>query len=137
MIGFIIFFFFFSSRRRHTRFKCDWSSDVVLFRSFHHRESDGIHATHLAGPDAESRAIAREDDGVGLHVLANFPGEAHVLHFFWRRRSLGDGAQLGFGDFAEVWLLNEHASGDALELKLAVRLEAAGRQFEEDRKSTR
>src|SRR6185369_10285832 len=23
-----IFIFFFSSRRRHTRFKCDWSSDV-------------------------------------------------------------------------------------------------------------
>src|SRR5260370_10256277 len=22
------YFFFFSSRRRHTRFKCDWSSDV-------------------------------------------------------------------------------------------------------------
>src|SRR5207237_4452521 len=22
------FYFFFSSRRRHTRFKCDWSSDV-------------------------------------------------------------------------------------------------------------
>src|SRR5882762_3271829 len=28
IIQFIIFFFFFSSRRRHTRFKCDWSSDV-------------------------------------------------------------------------------------------------------------
>src|SRR5260370_618157 len=28
--GFLLgcFFFFFSSRRRHTRFKCDWSSDV-------------------------------------------------------------------------------------------------------------
>src|SRR5207237_6814914 len=25
---FFLFFFFFSSRRRHTRFKCDWSSDV-------------------------------------------------------------------------------------------------------------
>src|SRR2546427_11865565 len=25
---FISFFFFFSSRRRHTRFDCDWSSDV-------------------------------------------------------------------------------------------------------------
>src|SRR4030066_1570666 len=25
---FFCFFFFFSSRRRHTRFKCDWSSDV-------------------------------------------------------------------------------------------------------------
>src|SRR5260370_19879014 len=24
----IFFVFFFSSRRRHTRFKCDWSSDV-------------------------------------------------------------------------------------------------------------
>src|SRR5207237_7312281 len=28
MLFFICFFFFFSSRRRHTRFKCDWSSDV-------------------------------------------------------------------------------------------------------------
>src|SRR2546430_2823822 len=25
---FVFFFFFFSSRRRHTRFDCDWSSDV-------------------------------------------------------------------------------------------------------------
>src|SRR5207237_5046073 len=25
-----LFLFFFSSRRRHTRFKCDWSSDVAL-----------------------------------------------------------------------------------------------------------
>src|SRR5882762_7404873 len=25
---YFVFFFFFSSRRRHTRFKCDWSSDV-------------------------------------------------------------------------------------------------------------
>src|SRR2546430_16569909 len=25
---FILYFFFFSSRRRHTRFDCDWSSDV-------------------------------------------------------------------------------------------------------------
>src|SRR5260370_29286792 len=28
VIYLILFFFFFSSRRRHTRFKCDWSSDV-------------------------------------------------------------------------------------------------------------
>src|SRR2546430_11853021 len=27
-VVFICFFFFFSSRRRHTRFDCDWSSDV-------------------------------------------------------------------------------------------------------------
>src|SRR5688572_33035404 len=28
MYYFTFFFFFFSSRRRHTRFDCDWSSDV-------------------------------------------------------------------------------------------------------------
>src|SRR5260370_16904444 len=28
MFIFVFLFFFFSSRRRHTRFKCDWSSDV-------------------------------------------------------------------------------------------------------------
>src|SRR5260370_30819790 len=27
-VGPVVSFFFFSSRRRHTRFKCDWSSDV-------------------------------------------------------------------------------------------------------------
>src|SRR5260370_23352534 len=27
-VALFLFFFFFSSRRRHTRFKCDWSSDV-------------------------------------------------------------------------------------------------------------
>src|SRR5207237_2290380 len=27
-ILYCLLFFFFSSRRRHTRFKCDWSSDV-------------------------------------------------------------------------------------------------------------
>src|SRR2546430_12964827 len=28
VLAFNFFFFFFSSRRRHTRFDCDWSSDV-------------------------------------------------------------------------------------------------------------
>src|SRR5205085_6890093 len=28
IINLILIFFFFSSRRRHTRFDCDWSSDV-------------------------------------------------------------------------------------------------------------
>src|SRR5689334_24266464 len=28
VIYFLFFFFFFSSRRRHTRWNCDWSSDV-------------------------------------------------------------------------------------------------------------
>src|SRR5688572_32231876 len=28
VIDLLVFYFFFSSRRRHTRFDCDWSSDV-------------------------------------------------------------------------------------------------------------
>src|SRR5260370_1385305 len=38
-------FFFFSSRRRHTRFKCDWSSDVCssdLGRGFRNTQALGI-----------------------------------------------------------------------------------------------
>src|SRR6266478_4564673 len=33
-----LFFFFFSSRRRHTRFDCDWSSDVCS-SDLEHKES--------------------------------------------------------------------------------------------------
>src|SRR2546430_11768786 len=28
MVAVVVWYFFFSSRRRHTRFDCDWSSDV-------------------------------------------------------------------------------------------------------------
>src|SRR2546430_11442926 len=34
----LVFFFFFSSRRRHTRFDCDWSSDVC---------SSDLYGSHL------------------------------------------------------------------------------------------
>src|SRR5580692_1193288 len=40
----IIIFFFFSSRRRHTRFDCDWSSDVC--------SSDLSHPTGRVWPEA-------------------------------------------------------------------------------------
>src|SRR5689334_24894554 len=36
----IIFCFFFSSRRRHTRWNCDWSSDVCSSDLFMHMELD-------------------------------------------------------------------------------------------------
>src|SRR5260370_24767678 len=45
------FFFFFSSRRRHTRFKCDWSSDVCSSDLVRHSRlrlprSRGQHGPH-------------------------------------------------------------------------------------------
>src|SRR5688572_32276371 len=55
---FFSFFFFFSSRRRHTRFDCDWSSDVC--------SSDlnlaVIPAAHVHGSDAPARRRLRGCD---------------------------------------------------------------------------
>src|SRR2546430_9318200 len=49
VITFMFFFFFFSSRRRHTRFDCDWSSDVC---SSDLCKSNGISAAEAEGGDA-------------------------------------------------------------------------------------
>src|SRR5689334_23577479 len=49
-----VFVFFFSSRRRHTRWNCDWSSDVC--------SSDLLHAGEVKrhrGGDVLARAVAR------------------------------------------------------------------------------
>src|ERR1700687_3911893 len=48
---------------------------------FHYCEFDGVDAAHLAGADAEGGAIASEDEGRGFYVFADFPGEAHGVHF--------------------------------------------------------
>src|SRR2546430_14887844 len=37
------FFFFFSSRRRHTRFDCDWSSDVCSSDLMRPYQTEGFH----------------------------------------------------------------------------------------------
>src|SRR2546430_11894752 len=55
-------FFFFSSRRRHTRFDCDWSSDVcssdlrVLVLGQHYRAA-------AAAPDRQSATLAADPRG--------------------------------------------------------------------------
>src|SRR2546430_5881757 len=43
----LLFFFFFSSRRRHTRFDCDWSSDVCS-SDLSRGDKSGTHAAELA-----------------------------------------------------------------------------------------
>src|SRR5882762_1324854 len=63
------FFFFFSSRRRHTRFKCDWSSDVC---------SSDLHAVPVAQPGAghlsSSGRRQGEQTGRGCQQGAGRPG---------------------------------------------------------------
>src|SRR5256886_6273324 len=75
IISLIVLFFFFSSRRRHTRFDCDWSSDVC---------SSDLRARDLplallpghgveAAEDRVARvdpalAVADEPDHVAIHL---------------------------------------------------------------------
>src|SRR5205085_8209664 len=63
LIFFFFYFFFFSSRRRHTRFACDWSSDVcssdlerarVLLRGHLHAPLDLAHGIEI---DADGGAV--------------------------------------------------------------------------------
>src|SRR5438270_8331060 len=46
--SFFCFFFFFSSRRRHTRFDCDWSSDVCSSDLMHYAMTSGCSRRQLA-----------------------------------------------------------------------------------------
>src|SRR5205085_4427098 len=88
--SFIVFpFFFFSSRRRHTRFDCDWSSDVVLFRSI-----NGLIAKHpklfpTAVEPSELRATAHRAGQINQDtILRN--GEYSVGHGWYGLHLFGD-----------------------------------------------
>src|SRR2546430_7730460 len=60
----LLFFFFFSSRRRHTRFDCDWSSDVCSsdLRDAFPRLIDLF--------DSAARAVAALDEPPATNPLA-------------------------------------------------------------------
>src|SRR5688572_20488383 len=77
--------FFFSSRRRHTRFDCDWSSDVcssdLFFPAFGVRMAAGRFF------DVDEKGPA---DDVG----------AVLSYGFWQRRFAGDSAVIG----KTIWL---------------------------------
>src|SRR2546430_10932964 len=45
-----LYFFFFSSRRRHTRFDCDWSSDVCSSDLWHDGSAEGRHGESRQHP---------------------------------------------------------------------------------------
>src|SRR3989475_11748953 len=88
---YVLFFFFFSSRRRHTRFDCDWSSDVC--------SSDLVRQ--------EDAACAALDDGRGdariLDVGEGLRGEddADVL-LAQRLEQIGRAACRGRGEISGV-----------------------------------
>src|SRR5260370_27002996 len=71
----LAFFFFFSSRRRHTRFKCDWSSDVC--------SSDWLENAKKIVPTAATYLDHRRllDDKSIDAVLIATPQHLHCEHF--------------------------------------------------------
>src|SRR5688572_17212808 len=64
-------FFFFSSRRRHTRFDCDWSSDVC---------SSDLHSRALAAALASGQVPPPVKVPVGF---TTFPGEIWASPRSW------------------------------------------------------
>ena len=73
---------------------------------FHGADLGGIYAGHLSGADADGLAVARVDDGVGLHVFADFPGEEQGAGFFRRGSALGDDFEIGVLQGADVGVLH-------------------------------
>src|SRR5882762_11526713 len=67
-------FFFFSSRRRHTRFKCDWSSDVC--------SSDLPVASELMRMSLESTAAASGNAAIMIMLSTLVGGLGDVGLYF-------------------------------------------------------
>src|SRR5205085_5915943 len=79
---------FFSSRRRHTRFDCDWSSDVCSSDLTLRRKLDGLVAAALRILEDFSFVIANHDffvvmiehvTGIDRHFAAAAGSIDHVL----------------------------------------------------------
>src|SRR5260370_41146454 len=88
----LFYFFFFSSRRRHTRFKCDWSSDVcssdlgeigagLMILLGVGREDSSATASALAEKAANLRIFADQNEKMNLSLL-DVKGGALVVSQF-------------------------------------------------------
>src|SRR5260370_18558218 len=74
-------FFFFSSRRRHTRFKCDWSSDVCssdLYRFVRHPLMLGLFIAIWAQPIMPPELLMM-NAGMTIYILGAIVLEEHDL----------------------------------------------------------
>src|SRR5256886_7874650 len=84
----ILCFFFFSSRRRHTRFDCDWSSDVCS------SDLGPQRAVLLAAPDQRRHGVVVADlrpEAITARPDAHLPRRREVLR-------LADAADLRSGE---------------------------------------
>ena len=82
------------------------------FDGFRRGDARAVAAVHLAGADAGGGAVLGIDDGVGLDVLGDGPGEQAVGDFLLGRLALGDAFELVAGDAAVVAVLDQQPAGD-------------------------
>src|SRR5688572_31532703 len=71
LMFFCVFFFFFSSRRRHTRFDCDWSSDVCSSDLPVHPSSSRQHRP--PSPGQLSSPSSYDDGRAMIHLDSKLP----------------------------------------------------------------
>src|SRR5688572_14358719 len=97
-----VIIFFFSSRRRHTRFDCDWSSDVCSSDLYYVGRRDRViksmgfrigpdevaDVLYASGQVAEAVVVAKPDPGRGqaivAHVVLRSDGSVDQLKRFCR-----------------------------------------------------
>src|SRR5260370_27722152 len=72
----MVFCFFFSSRRRHTRFKCDWSSDVCSSDLTRRLVSGVWYLLHLGRESTDDAQV----EGRVISVSARVPGQVIRVH---------------------------------------------------------
>src|SRR6266568_3694465 len=104
-------FFFFSSRRRHTRWNCDWSSDVCSSDLLaHHLE----HETHVVAPHVETALLGALGD-VGERLGADQVVVADLLgHHLEQQAVLVRGERWGLAGILDARdrLLDGGRAGD-------------------------
>src|SRR5256886_13434893 len=82
----LMMFVFFSSRRRHTRFDCDWSSDVcssdlfVYVRVFHVADGAGNVEDELQYFRGTRQCFWRSMDFAGEHAMQEIIDEVFFAH---------------------------------------------------------
>src|SRR6266853_3403741 len=103
-----VFFFFFSSRRRHTRFDCDWSSDVcssdliehailhLLYSRFFTR---AMKATGHAGLDEPFAGLFTQ--GMVVHETYRTKGGEWVMPAEVKIETVGDKRSASLGTTGE------------------------------------
>ena len=67
---------------------------------------------------AEQHLVLSHHDRVALHVLADQPGEAQIVQFFFRRLARGDDFPIGLVQTGQVALLDEISANDLVQVQL-------------------